>query len=43
MVDSAGGVTAIDLPAAFDGKCRASEVIRDELDREWIHRYAILD
>lgn len=47
MVDSTGGVTVIDLPAALDVKRLGPDwvigVVRDEFDREEIHRYAILD
>lgn len=47
MVNSIGGVTAIDLPATLDVKRLGQDwvigVVRDDLDREEIHRYAILD
>ena len=47
MVDSMGGVSAIDLPPALEVKRVGPDwvigVVRDELDREEIHRYPILE
>ena len=47
MVDSMGRVAAIDLPPALEVKRLGPDwvigVVRDELDREEIHRYPILE
>ena len=47
MVDSMGRVAAIDLPPALEVKRLGSDwvvgVVRDQLDREEIHRYPILE
>ena len=47
VLDSIGDVTRVDLPASMDVKRWAPDwviaVVRDELDREEIHQYRILD
>ncbi|MDE2751909.1 MAG: hypothetical protein OXI83_04965 [Gemmatimonadota bacterium] len=47
VVDTSGGVALVDLPAGLEVKRWGQDwvigVVRDELDREEVHRYRILD
>ena len=47
VVDPSGGVALVDLPAGLEVKRWGQDwvigIVRDELDREEVHRYRILD